>query len=178
MPEQEIPNNLELETSEADQTFAILQDTIDSFMATASVEAVYGEPIKEGDTLIIPTSEIVAAMAFGVGSGHGEGYGNSDEDEKAAEGKEEEKKKDESKKENISGGSGSGRGGGGGGRVFSRPVAVIIASPEGVRVEPVVDATKILLALFTTLAFMFGMLARLRSPRKSLINWQNGSDCC
>jgi uncharacterized spore protein YtfJ len=60
---------------------------------------------------------------------------------------------------------GEGFGGGGGGRVFSRPVAVIIAAPEGVRVEPVVDVTKIGLAALTAAGFMFGMWMRMTRPR-------------
>lgn len=53
-------------------------------------------------------------------------------------------------------------GGGGGGRVLSRPVAVVIASPDGVRVEPVVDVTKIALATLTTFGMMIGMYRRMR----------------
>jgi hypothetical protein len=45
-------------------------------------------------------------------------------------------------------------------------VAVIISSPEGVRVEPVVDVTKISLALFTTLGFMVGMYLRMLNPKR------------
>jgi uncharacterized spore protein YtfJ len=60
-----------------------------------------------------------------------------------------------------------GMGGGGGGRVFSRPVAVIVASPEGVRIEPVVDPTKIVLAALTTVGFMAGMFARMFKPIRS-----------
>ena len=54
-----------------------------------------------------------------------------------------------------------GSGGGGGGRVFSRPVAVIISEPQGVRVEPIIDATKIALAFFTAIGFMASMAARM-----------------
>ena len=39
--------------------------------------------------------------------------------------------------------SGSGAGGGGGGYAAGRPVAVIEVGPEGVRVKPVLDFTKI-----------------------------------
>jgi uncharacterized spore protein YtfJ len=61
----------------------------------------------------------------------------------------------------LGGGSGGGGGGGGGGRVFSRPVAVVVASPEGVRVEPVLDVTKIALAALTAGGFMLATLARM-----------------
>jgi uncharacterized spore protein YtfJ len=59
------------------------------------------------------------------------------------------------------GGSGTGGGGGGGGRVLSRPVAMIIVSPDGVEVEPVVDITKIALAALTAGGFMMGMFMRM-----------------
>ena len=60
---------------------------------------------------------------------------------------------------------GGGPGGGGGGRTFSRPVAVIVASTEGVRVTPVFDTTKIILAGLTALGFMFTTLLRMRSNK-------------
>jgi hypothetical protein len=40
-------------------------------------------------------------------------------------------------------------------------VAAIVISPAGVRVEPIVDVTKIALAVFTTLGFMTAMIARM-----------------
>jgi uncharacterized spore protein YtfJ len=61
---------------------------------------------------------------------------------------------------------GMGSGGGGGGYTFSRPVALVIASADGVRVEPVLDVTKIALAALTTAGFMLGMMARMvKQPR-------------
>ena len=123
----------------------VFQDTMEEFLATADVSVVYGEPIQHEDTLIIPTAEVLAGLGFGFGSGSG----NSPEgtDQKPAEG--------------------SGFGGGGGGRILSRPVAVVVASPEGVRVEPVIDITKIALAGLTALGFMVGMMFRMTSRRRS-----------
>lgn len=121
-----------------------VQDTLERFIDTANVEAVYGEPVNYGETLVIPTAEVLCGMGFGVASGRG----RSSEDDA---------EHDESE----------GGGGGGGGRVLSRPVAVVVASPEGVRVEPVVDFTKIGLAALTAAGFMLGMLARMmRGPDK------------
>jgi uncharacterized spore protein YtfJ len=114
-----------------------LHTTMDKFLSAANVEAVYGPPIREGDTIVIPTAEVLSAAGFGVGSGGGpQGPGENEN-------------------------PGSGGGGGGGGRVFSRPVAAIVISPAGVRVEPIVDVTKIALAVFTTLGFMTAMIARM-----------------
>jgi uncharacterized spore protein YtfJ len=133
-----VPNSLQVNLSP-------IQQTLDKFLGAADVKAVYSEPIKHGDTLIIPTAEVLAGLGFGMG------YGGA---ESAGEG---EKSKD----------SGGGSGGGGGGRVLSRPVAVIIADQHGVRVEPVVDPTKIAIAFFTTLGFMAAMAGRMgrKKPR-------------
>jgi uncharacterized spore protein YtfJ len=117
-----------------ESTFGLVQDTLDRFLETASVERAYGEPIANGDRLIIPTSEVVAVMGFGVGSGGGTG--------------------DE--------GGGSGSGGGGGGNAFSRPVAVVVVEPAGVVVTPIVDISKIALTALTAFGFMIATLARMQ----------------
>jgi uncharacterized spore protein YtfJ len=134
------------------RALTIMQETMDNFLSAASVDAVYGKPVQNGDTVIIPTAEVLSGLGFGMGFGGGEG---ADDDGKPAQGS-----------------GGSGGGGGGGGRVFSRPVALVIASPEGVRVEPVVDVTKLGLAALTALGFMIGMLARMRNPQR------NFDECC
>jgi len=130
----------------------LMQNTMDEFLATADVHAVYGEPIEHGDTLIIPTAEVLCGMGFGVGSGSGSGTDSGKDDEAGS----------------PASGSGSGGGGGGGGRVLTRPVAVVVASPEGVRVEPVIDITKVALASLTAVGFMAGMLLRMLSPKNAL----------
>ena len=130
----------------ADNSLEMVQDTMEEFLAAADVRAVYGEPIQHGDTTIIPTAEVLSGLAFGFGGGGGTGTDqNSDKPVQ-----------------------GSGSGGGGGGRVLSRPVAVVVASSEGVRVEPVIDITKIALAGLTALGFMVGMMFRMSSRRHSL----------
>ena len=121
------------------ESMAVVQDTMDTFLAAANVEAVYGDPMEKDGTLILPSAEVVSIAGFGVGSG----YGTNVEEENG---------------EQQAGGGG---GGGGGGKVISRPVAVIIASEDGVRVEPVVDPTKIAIAFFTTLGFMAAMIAKM-----------------
>ena len=114
-----------------------VQTTMDKFLSAASVDAVVGQPIREGENIVIPTAEVLSFAGFGLGSGTGsQGPGENEN-------------------------TGSGGGGGGGGRVLARPVAAIIVSPAGVRVEPIVDATKIALAVFTTAGFMAAMIARM-----------------
>jgi uncharacterized spore protein YtfJ len=59
-------------------------------------------------------------------------------------------------------GFGGGSGGGGGGFSMGRPVAVISIGPDGVRVEPVRDVTKIALAFLTAAGSMLMMMSRMR----------------
>ena len=119
-----------------------VQTTLDKFLSAANVEAVYGPPIEQGENAVIPAAEVLSIVGFGLGLGGGSQYATEPEN------------------------TGSGGGGGGGGRVLARPVAAIIMSPTGVRVEPIVDVTKIVLAVFTTLGFMVGMLTRMMSRRQ------------
>lgn len=114
---------------------------MDQFVGTASVEAVYGPPIQHGETVVVPAAEVLCAMGFGMGSGSGTGENNE---------------------------NGGGGGGGGGGRVLSRPVAVVIIEKDQVRVEPVVDVTKIALGLFTAVGFVASMMWRMNRKRLRL----------
>jgi uncharacterized spore protein YtfJ len=153
------------EYSDAQPALDLIEYTLDNFMAAASVDAAYGEPVVHGDRLVIPAAEVIGVLGFGVGSGAG-GMSpddeDEDEDEKASAG--------EAKTNPISGpgGSGSGGGGGGGGSVFSRPVAVVVIGPQGVEVKPVVDVTKIVLASVTAGAFAVGMLLQLLRFQKAV----------
>jgi uncharacterized spore protein YtfJ len=120
-----------------------VQDTIHRFLEAAKVEAVYGEPVRNGDTVVIPTAEVLSFMGFGMGYGSGTGEGKGEEPV-----------------------GGSGAGGGGGGRILSRPVAAIIMSPEGVRAEPIVDVTKLGLAALTALGFMAATMMRMSRGKR------------
>ena len=126
------------QNKEVDPMQETINDTMAHFLSTADVDTVYGQPIRKGDTVIIPTAEVLSALGFGASQG-------------AMNRKE--------------GKGGKWSGGGGGGRTFSRPVAVIVASPEGVRVTPIFDTTKIILAGLTALGFMFSTLLRMRSNK-------------
>lgn len=119
-----------------------VQTTMDKFLSAANVEAVYGPPVSQGENIVIPAAEVLSIAGFGLGSGSGsQGSANPEN-------------------------TGSGGGGGGGGRVLARPVAAIVISPRGVRIEPIVDVTKIVLAVFTTLGFMVAMLNRMTSKKR------------
>ena len=126
--------------AQPDALVTAVQGPLEKFMEAARVEAVVGAPIRHGDSLVIPTAEVFNAMGFGMGAGQ-----VKDEDDDDA---------------------GRGGGGGGGGRALARPVAVIVMSPTGVRIEPVVDVTKIGLAAFTAAGFIGALLWRMsRSGR-------------
>jgi len=119
-----------------------VQTTLDKFLTAASVEAVYGQPVEQGENLVIPAAEVLSIAGFGLGLGGG------------------------SQGASQTTNTGSGGGGGGGGRVLARPVAAIIMSPTGVRVESIVDVTKIVLAVFTSLGFIVAMLTRMTSSKR------------
>jgi uncharacterized spore protein YtfJ len=128
--------------AQSDRSLSIVQDTMSQFLSAADVQAVYAEPVQHGDTTVIPCAEVLSLAGFGVGTGYGSG-GNE-------------------QGQPNTGGSGGGGGGGGGGRVLSRPVAVIVVSPGGVDVKPVVDVTKLALAGITAWGFMLATVFRMR----------------
>jgi uncharacterized spore protein YtfJ len=104
---------------------------MERLVRAASVSSVFGEPVRHGDTLLIPAAEVLSIAGFGVGTGGGTASGREGLERK-----------------------GAGGGGGGGGRTLARGVAVIVSSPGGVRVEPVLDFTKIALAALTAAGFV------------------------
>ncbi len=107
---------------------------VDKFLNAADIKAVFGQEIRNGDTVVIPAAEVIGVLGIAAGTGTG---------------------RDE--KQNA----GSGGGGGGGGRILSRPVAALVIRPDGVRVEPIVDTTKIWLGALTAAGFMTAMIARM-----------------
>lgn len=135
-------NDFNAAASLSASSLVIAQETMEGFLQTAHISAVYGEPVFHEEKVIIPTAEILCGMGFGVGSGGGSGG--------PAE----------------SGGSGTGGGGGGGGRVLSRPVAVIVSTPAGVEVKPIVDITKIAMAGLTAFGFVATMIYRMTRPSR------------
>ncbi|MGQ9554885.1 MAG: hypothetical protein ACUVWR_12315 [Anaerolineae bacterium] len=144
------------ESATMDKAVIAARDTLGEFLDTASVERVYGEPIKKDDTTIIPTAEVLVGLGFGLGSGYGGGPQSCCQEATQGAG--------EASSKGAQGGWGGGGGGGGGGRTLSRPVAIIVISPSGIRVEPVVDVTKVALAAFTAAGFMLAMIGRMMRP--------------
>ncbi len=130
----------ETEVPDIDHAHMVVQETMSKLVDAADVSKVYGRPIKQGDISVVPAAENLTLMGFGVGAGSGENIGEN-------------------------GGPGSGGGGVGGGRTLSRPVAIIVVTPEGAYVEPVMDPTKVAMAAITAAGFMFGMMLRMVRKR-------------
>ena len=99
---------------------------------------IFSEPEKLGESLVFTASAWERAGGFGFGSGYGSGDGDS----------------------------GAGSGGGGGGASQGRPVAVITVSPDGIRVKPVLDFTKIGVTVVMAAVGVLGMRRRLSARRK------------
>jgi uncharacterized spore protein YtfJ len=147
----------------SDEMKEVMDSTAASWSTTASVieklfsvtqpGAVFSEPVTVEGRTIITTSEVMVGMGvgYGIGAGSATGEETEEEDDQEAETESE-----------MTSGEGYGGGGGGGGFSTGRPVAAIIVEPEGVRIEPIVDVTKISLAFFTVLGSIFLMGFRIR----------------
>jgi len=112
--------------------------------------AVFGEPTTVGDHTVMTASEVFLAMGYGFGLGGG----NGPKEEGASE-----------MHSAVHGGEmpgGYGGGGGGGGSSKGRPVAVVTLGPMGIRVEPVLDLTKVGLAFLMVLGSFFVMMSKMR----------------
>jgi uncharacterized spore protein YtfJ len=116
---------------------------IEATPTSASVKTVFGEPIKVGDWTIVPVARVSAS--FGLGFGRGIRPGAPPSEAAGAEG---------------------GIGGGGGGKMSVRPVAVIEIAPDRVRVKPIVDVTRIVLAgIFLVAWNVFWITLTMRAVR-------------
>src|SRR5450759_4315383 len=119
-----------VDTAEPSPTRDRVSRVMERLLEAADVTKVYGEPIAHGEALLIPAAEVVVSAGFGMGSGGGVSF------------------QEQGQKSRGTGG------GGGGGKTLARSVAVIVASPDGVVIRPVVDFTKIALAALTAAGFV------------------------
>jgi uncharacterized spore protein YtfJ len=129
------------------KTFEATKQINQKLVEVASPKAVFSEPVISGEYTVITASEVFTAVGSGFGFGSAEGEADEVSGEEMGE---------------IGPMAGSGGGGGGGGAANGRPVALITIGPRGVEVEPVVDVTKLGLALLTTLGSMAFMLRRMK----------------
>ncbi|HIE39691.1 MAG TPA: hypothetical protein EYH30_08320 [Anaerolineales bacterium] len=108
-----------------------LFETVEDLRRKANVNAAFGRPVTAEGRTVIPVAEV----AYGFGLGFGSGGGEEPAEEEA-------------------------EGGGGGGGVRARPLGVVEITPEGVRVEPVVDEQRIALAGVLLTAWIVFWIAR------------------
>jgi uncharacterized spore protein YtfJ len=146
-----------------EQSIALLEKLV----AVATPGSVFGEPTRTEGRTIITASEVNVALGVGFGFGGGTTPARAEERKRhRARSSDPHERVDleEAPQETDPEGedAGMGGGGGGGGGASGRPVAVISVTEDGVRVEPVVDATKIALAFFTALGSMLFMLLKMR----------------
>lgn len=149
---------------------------LDKLIATARPEAVFQPPIVTGDYAVITASEVSCGLGLGFGGGYGEAPGlkgrhdvdpETGDDDPGLKTRHDIAPTDEGlKTRHDIGPGGEGVGGGGGGFSTGRPVAAISIGPDGVHVEPIVDATKVALAFFTTLGAMAMMWSSMRKAGK------------
>ena len=131
-----------------------LNDSLRRMFDSVRSEAVFGTPIERQGATLIPCSEVV--MGFGMGGGSGFGPATIGQTERATR---------------PADGATSGGGGiGGGGGAQGRPVAVVVISGGDVRILPILDMTKFMLAALTTAGFvtfwLSQTLARSRASRQ------------
>ena len=111
---------------------------IEKLFEKLKVDAVFGEPIKEGDVTLIPVADV--GVGFGFGSGQNpaaEGEGGEAE-------------------------SGQGMGGGGGGK--ASPRGYIKITPDGVTFESTMDENRVALAGIAMSAWaVFWIAAAIRA---------------
>ena len=121
------------------------QEILEKFIETARPTSVFAPPVTAGEYTVITASEVYAGMGIGFGGGGGSGPAASEEpsdDQPPGE----QPATEMEEVDQLAPGSGVGYGGGGGGMTMGRPVAAITIGPDGVSVEPIVDATKIAIA--------------------------------
>jgi uncharacterized spore protein YtfJ len=119
-------------SSMAEKAEAISDKVVDKLYMAAQPGAVFGPPVVVGDYMVITASEVAAGGGFGFGMGTApaqEANGTAPHDSQA--------------------GPAGGAGAGGGGGSLGRPIAAIVIGPNGVKVRPIVDATKLALAAIT-----------------------------
>jgi uncharacterized spore protein YtfJ len=123
-------------------------ELMNKLFVAAQPESLFSAPVVQGEYAVVMASEMIGGLGYGFGGGGGTGP-------QATDG-------------SAEGGFGSGGGGGGGGSMMARPVAAISIGPDGVRVEPIMDPTKIAIAFFTTLAAMFVTLSRIKRQTQDM----------
>lgn len=127
------------------------QALMERLIAVAQPGSVYSAPVVAGEYTVITASEVSVGMGYGYGGGAGSAPQSA---EGATAGDERSQP------------SGLSYGGGAGGLSTGRPVAVISVGPNGVRVRPIVDVSKLALAWLTMIISIAAMFSRFRSAAR------------
>jgi len=96
---------------------------------------VFGEPVVSGEYTVITASEVSMGGGFGMGKSTFMTNGSTSKEGEEAEA---------SDAKNDTPGFGMGSGGGGGS--MARPIALIVIGPDGVKVQPIFDLSKLIIA--------------------------------
>lgn len=131
--------------STIEEAHTVNEKMLEKIYAVAQPGAAFSAPVVSGEYTVITASSVTAAGGFGFGSGTAPTPGDS-----------------------IPATSSGGAGGGGGGGSAARPIAAIIIGPDGVKVQPIVDATKIALAMVGAWAPVALTLMRRGRAKESL----------
>ena len=124
-----------------------LLDVIGELREKANVNTAFGEPITVEGRTIVPVAKVAYGFRMGMGR-------------RAMAEPEGEEETDQPQDQEITE-QGDGTAGGGGGAMMARPFAVIEVTPEGTRVEPIVNEQK--LALAGSLLIGWGILCLART---------------
>lgn len=112
-------------------------ERVERMLERFDVGAIFGEPVHEGTTTIVPVAEIGALFGFGYGSGEGPAPA----------------------KQGAESATATGGGGGGGGRGSAKPRGVLKFTPDGVSYEPIEDPSRISLAGIAMVAWVVFWIA-------------------
>lgn len=112
---------------------------------------VFGAPVVAGEYTVITASELASGGGFGMGR-------NTIADHTESTGRVESPTPNDNLPANW--------GGGGGGGAVGRPVALVVIGPKGVKVEPVVDVTKVIVTTFLMWRKMMPSLVKASAIRK------------
>jgi uncharacterized spore protein YtfJ len=127
-----------------DEKTDVALERIDEMLRKMNANAVFGEPFKEGDVILIPVASVGYAFGYGSGSGRMTGTTTGPEGEPCGPGE------------------GSGQGGGGGGR--ARPLGYIRVSSDGVAYEPIMDNNRLgMLGIAMIMWNVFWITATIRA---------------
>jgi uncharacterized spore protein YtfJ len=124
----------------------------DKVLAAAQPSAVFSAPVVSGAYTVITASEVFAGGGFGFAGGAAPAEHSG-----------------QPRSSVTAPGMATGNGGGGGGGSHSRPVAAVVIGPKGVKIRPIVDATRIALAVMAAwggVAFMAMRIARAQAKNK------------